>query len=86
MERLFKEIDGHDGDGALTPEELVELEANLGLTISLEVIFSFLSLRSFFSPFAICIQEAEDIIQTFNINGYDRIELEAYMFYKQHAG
>ena len=48
MERLFKEIDGHDGDGALTPEELVELEASLGLTISLEVIFSFLSLRSHF--------------------------------------
>ena len=38
MERLFKEIDGHDGDGALTPEELVELEASLGWTISLEVI------------------------------------------------
>ena len=38
MERLFKEIDGHDGDGALTPEELVELEASLGLPISLEVI------------------------------------------------
>merc|ERR1712037_14938 len=66
MERLFKEIDGNDGDGALSPEELVELEASLGLTISLE--------------------EAEEIIQTFNINGYDRIELEAYMFYKQHAG
>ena len=44
MERLFKEIDGHDGDGALTPEELVELEASLGLTISLEVF----SLRSHF--------------------------------------
>ena len=39
MERLFKEIDGHDGDGALSPEELVELEASLGLTISLEVFF-----------------------------------------------
>ena len=39
MERLFKEIDGNDGDGALSPEELVELEASLGLTISLEVFF-----------------------------------------------
>ena len=36
LERLFKEID--DGDGALTPQELVELEASLGLTITVEVV------------------------------------------------
>ena len=36
LERLFKEID--DGDGALTPQELVELEASLGLTITIEVV------------------------------------------------
>ena len=47
MERLFKEIDGNDGDGALSPEELVELEASLGLTISLEVFL----LRSRFNLF-----------------------------------
>ena len=36
LERLFKEID--DGDGALPPQELVELEASLGLTITVEVV------------------------------------------------
>ena len=53
LERLFKEIDDGDGaltphsgaltphsslSGALTPQELVELEASLGLTITVEVV------------------------------------------------
>ena len=60
LKELFKNVD--DGDGFLSPEELVSLEEKLNKSISVE--------------------DAEDIIKTWDSNGDGKMTVDEFIEYK----